>query len=174
MPLFIALPTPTYLGNDAAESGAGGATGAMTAATVYLLAISNPVGCVVSGMRTHVGASPTGYTDMGIYTFDGNTLLVHTGAVLNVASTTMTNNFSSNYYLGPGNYFLAFTASAADTYSKVPVMSVPGAISNFRIATNAATGSAGTIALPATLGTILAPASGGSPLFGGVVVGGLP
>ncbi len=160
---------PTYLGSDSAEVGAGGTTGAFTANTVYLLAINLYSPCIVSGMRTHVGSTATGSTDMGIYDTNGN-LLVHTGAVTNSASTTQTNNFSSNYALSPGTYFLAFCASnSTDTFSKIGAMSVPGAISNYRVATN--TGTAGV--LPSTLGTILAP-SGAAPLFGGVVVGGLP
>jgi hypothetical protein len=160
---------PTYLGSDTAEVGAGGTTGGMTANAVYLLAVTVTAACIVSGMRVHIGSTATGTTDMGIYDFNGN-LLVHTGAVANTVATTMTNNFSAIYVLGPGNYYLACCPSnATDTYSKVPTIAVPGSISNFRLATNA--GSSGV--LPSTLGTILAP-SGASPVFGGVVAGGLP
>ncbi len=171
MPLFppFSIPIPPYLGSDAAESSAGGTTNTVTANQVYLIAEQIIGGCVVTGMRTHVGSTATGNTDMGIYDANGN-LLAHTGKVANVASTTQTNNFSSPLYLGPGNYFLAFANdNGTDTYSRAGTIGVPGAMSNFRIATNNATAGV----LPATLGAILAP-SGAYPVFSGVTQGGLP
>lgn len=166
----VGTPPPWYLGSDAAELSAGGTTGVMTANQVYLIAVSTPVQCAVTGMRTHVGSTATGTTDMGVYDSNGN-LLAHTGAVSNSASTTMTNSLSSSYTLAPGNYFLAFCPSnSTDTYSKIGALNTPGAISAFRVATN--TGTAGV--LPNTLSTILAPTSGGAPVFSGVVSGGLP
>lgn len=171
MPLFPAPSiVPPYLGTDAAELSAGGTTGVMTANQVYLIAVTIHEACSVSGMRAHVGSTATGSCDMGIYDANGN-LLVHTGAVVNAASTTMTNAFSANYALSKGVYFLAFCPSnSTDTYSKIGALSTPGAMSGLRVATNA--GTAGV--LPSTLGAILAPTSGGAPVFSGVTVGGLP
>lgn len=171
MPLYPAQSiAPPYLGTDAAELAAGGTTGAMTANQVYLIALSLHSACVVSAMRTHIGSTATGTTDMGIYDANGN-LLTHTGAVANVASTTQTNPFGSAYALPKGTYFLAFCPSnGTDTFSKIGALNTPGAMSGVRVATNA--GTAGV--LPATLGAILAPTSGGSPVFSGVVSGGLP
>jgi hypothetical protein len=160
----------TYLGSDAAEASAGGTTNTLTANQVYLIAVKVNGQTTVTGMRVHVGSTATGHTDMGIYDSNGNRL-DHTGAVTNTASTTMTNALSNgNLILSPGIYYLAFTNdNGTDTYSRATTLAVPGAMSNFRVATNNASSGV----LPTTLGAILAP-TGAYPVFSAVTSGGLP
>jgi hypothetical protein len=158
------------LGSDALEMGAGGTTGVAVANTVYVIAVTVRGTTTISNMRTHVGSTATGHTDMGLYDVNGNQL-AHTGAVVNVASTPNTNALiGGNYTLSPGNYYLAMCCdNSTDTYSRMNTLGVPGALSTTRFATN--TGTAGV--LPATLGTILAP-NGPIPVFCAVAVNGLP
>lgn len=158
------------LGSDALEMGAGGTTGAVTANQVYLVAVEVRGMTTIANMRTHVGTTATGHTDMGIYDANGN-LLVHTGAVTNVASTANTNPLiGGNYTLAIGNYYIAFACdNSTDTYSRMGTLNVPGALSTVRFATNTATSGV----LPSTLGTILAPTSA-IPVWCAIAVNGLP
>jgi len=170
MPLFTNPPQEWILGSDALETGAGGATGVAAANQVYLVAVTVRGTTTISAMRTHVGSTATGHTDMGIYDVNGN-LLTHTGAVLNVASAANTNALSGgNYTLSPGNYYIAMCCdNSTDTYSRMNTLGVPGALGNIRFATNTATAGV----LPATLGTILPP-GGAVPVWCALVVNGLP
>jgi hypothetical protein len=162
-------PQPVILQSLGLEAAVATGSGVLTANIVYLIAVTLTAGVSVSGMRWRVTATATGTTDLGLYDASGN-LLVHTGAITNVASTTMTSNFSSNYALSPGNYYLALCPSnSTDTYGTTASLSTPGAVSDLRQATNAGTSGV----LPSTTGVIAAPTTR-FPLFCGVVVGGLP
>ncbi len=170
MPLFTSPPQEWMLGSDALETGAGGTTGAAVANQVYLIAVVVRGTTTITNMRTHVGSTATGHTDMGIYDINGN-LLAHTGAVANVASSANTNPLSGgNYLLTPGNYYIAMCCdNSTDTYSRQNSLVVPGALSNIRQATNAATAGV----LPSALGAILAP-NGPIPVWCALVLNGLP
>lgn len=158
---------PLIIGSD--TMAAVSVSGVMNAANeVDLFEFELSAQVTISGMRIRVTATATGTTDLGIYDVNGN-LLTHTGAVANVASTTMTNNFAAAITLGPGVYYLAFCPSNnTDTYQRLAALTNVSTTSHYRRATT--TGTAGV--LPATTGAILAAVN--APMLSAVVVGGLP
>lgn len=161
---------PQIIGTE--ELAGSAAAGVMTsgANVVVLYEFELTAQVTISGMRLHMGSTATGTTDMGIYNSDGSVKLASTGAVVNSASVTMSNNFSGgNLTLGPGVYLLAFCPSNnTDTYQRVGINPVT-LMTRVRQATNA--GSAGV--LPSTTGALIAVANV-APVFSAIIVGGLP
>jgi len=135
--------------------------------TVYLFAFELFANISISGVRIRVGSTATGTTDLGIYDVNGNKL-VSTGAVSNSSNTTMTNNFSSNYALAPGKYFLAMCVSNnTDTLQRLSGVANMAPATRFRLANN--NGSSGV--LPSTTGGTTSTTI--CPMMAGIVVGGL-
>lgn len=133
-------PPPELIIADEAVSVSGVATASLSANVVYLYAFVLRAPTIFSGAKWRMGATTTGTTDIGIYSFAGS-LLIHTGAVTNVASTNMSANFSGNatIYLPPGQYFMALCPSnGTDTYNSIGI-SNPAIQSNMRQGTTAGT-----------------------------------
>ncbi len=149
MPLFLApYPPPLIVANEIIAL-TGVATTAVTGNQVYLYAFEVYSPTTFSGAKWRVGATSTGTTDIGIYSFDGNTLFAHTGAITNVASTNMSNAFTGgNVTLPAGQYFMAVTVSnSTDTLVTLPASNA-GIMSRVRQSTNNATAGV----LPSTTG----------------------
>lgn len=114
MPLFNPLIAPYVLMMPGAESAQ--TTAATTAGAAFFSAVIVQAPITITNMRT---GTPTGNCDMGIYDSTGtngapNNLLGHTGAI---AATTglFTKALTSNLTLAPGQYWLAFLDTAADS-----------------------------------------------------------
>lgn len=169
MPNQIIQPMPpaqAIIGSEAVALSA--ASGVLVANVVYLYAFEVASPTTISGIRTRVTATATGTSDVGIYNAAGN-LLVHTGAVANIANTNQTFNFASNYTLSPGLYYLALTPSnSTDTYNRVTTATNIEPFARIRAAVNAATAGV----LPNATGGTAANAN--TPTLSAVVVGGLP
>lgn len=164
MPLSIALPSPAIVCSDGVAYS--GSSGTIIANNVYLLSFELYTTATALSVAVRVGTTATGTTDGGIYDSSGN-LLGHSGAITNVASTTMKNALTSALTLSPGQYFAGVTASnSTDTYIRISSTS-GAACARERQATN--TGTAGV--LPATTGTLLPGAT--YPAIAVFFVGGL-
>lgn len=118
MPLFPApLPAPFMLSSDCALSGGSG--NPVTAGAAYFVGYTLLTQVTISQMRTWFSGSPTGNIDMGIYDATGannapNNLLGHTGANA-AAGGIFTKSLTANLALSPGQYWLAFLDTVADT-----------------------------------------------------------
>jgi hypothetical protein len=119
MPLFSYPTAPYVLGSDGAII-SGTSTGiAVTAGSAYLAYVTLSAPITVTQMRCGFSGSPTGNVDMGVYDASGansapNNLLGHTGA--NVAATGLfTKSLTANLTLAPGQYWIAFMDTVADS-----------------------------------------------------------
>jgi hypothetical protein len=124
---------------DEAIAIAGLATTVYNTNAVYLYAFELYTTTIFTGGKWRCGATTTGTSDIGIYTFAG-VLLADTGAVTNVASTNMSANFAPGQVsLPPGQYFAAFSVSnSTDTIVGV-TLGNPAIMTRCRQATNTAT-----------------------------------
>lgn len=92
---------------------------AITAGRAFFTAVVLYAPVTISQMRVFLSGAPTGNIDMGIYDATGaggvpNNLLGHTG--VNVATTgVFTKALTANLPLAPGQYWLAFLDTVADT-----------------------------------------------------------
>lgn len=92
---------------------------ATTAGRAFFTAVVLYAPVTVTQMRVIFSGSPTGSVDMGIYDATGtngvpNNLLGHTGA--NTAATgVFTKSLTANLSLSPGQYWLAFLDTVADS-----------------------------------------------------------
>lgn len=148
---------------------AGGASGVLTANTVYVLAVQIQSGLILAipAMTWKTTATTTGTTDAGIYDANGNQLS-HTGAIANVATSNMRSNLLIAQKLPSGKYYLAMTPSnSTDTYTRVTNFGTVNAIAACYTAANA--GTAGV--LPATLGALTVTAI--MPVIGAAITGGI-
>ena len=150
MPLFNPTIGPLIVA-DEASSLAANAAATYTANGVYLYAFELQAATTFSGGKWRCGATTTGTTDVGIYSFAGNLQGTDTGAVTNVASTNISANFTGgNITLPPGQYFAALCVSnGTDTIAgKQGGISTTEVASRQRFATNSATSGV----LPSTTG----------------------
>jgi len=119
MPLYKYPPAPLIINTPGIENSSNFAAVVAGSAYFQLIKLDAPV--TVTNMRCYFNGSPTGNIDLGIYDSSGtnggpNNLLGHTG--INVAATSMfTKALSANLALAPGNYWLAFLDTVADSVS---------------------------------------------------------
>lgn len=105
----------------------------------------------VTQMRCSLTGSPTGNIDMGIYDATGangapNNRLGSTGA--NAAATgTFTKNLTANLVLPPGQYWLAFVDTVADT------VNLRGGVTNLGVLLR--TSATNLTVLPSTAGAVI-------------------
>lgn len=119
MPLFFYPPTPLILETPGIESASNFA--AVTAGSAYFSLIQVLAPCTVTNMRCYFNGTPTGNVDMGVYDAKGTNgapqnLLGNTGAQAS-ATGLFTKALSANLLLSPGNYWLAFVDTVADSVS---------------------------------------------------------
>ncbi len=154
MPLFYPpAPTPQFIGTEPVGL-AGALTILLTANQVYLYLYEvPPTGMTILGTKWRMGATTTGHTSMGIYTYAGAIVSgSDTGAQLNVANTNQSFTYGSAITLPPGSYYIALACdNATDTYEGITAPTGGSQLSRHRAATNALAAGA----LPATTGTIL-------------------
>src|SRR5260221_10213561 len=104
------------------------ATSATTAGAAFFVGVELYAPITIAQMRTVFSGAPTGNVDMGIYDATGanggpGNLLGHTGAI--VATTgVFTKALTANLLLSPGQYWLAFLDTVADS---VAVKTMQGA-----------------------------------------------
>lgn len=154
---------------DEAIAATAAVTTTYTANNVYLYAFEVEVPTAISGGKWRTGATATGTSDIGIYTFAG-ALLAHTGATANAANTSQSPNFSGgNITLAPGQYFIGYCVSnSTDTIAGKGGLANSAGDNRWRQATNAATAGV----LPNSTGGYTSnPAN--FPALALVVVGGL-
>jgi hypothetical protein len=176
MPLFPPpFPQPLIIADEAISATAA-ITATFTNANVFLYAFEVLVATTFSGARWHTGATATGATDIGIYSFAGNLLASLSGGgagvgVANVANSTQTPSFNGgNITLQPGQYFMALCESVStDTITGKAGIVNSGAANRWRLAVNAPNAS---FSLPATTGGYTDSPSN-VPAFALIVVGGL-
>lgn len=153
MPLFYPQVTPQFIGTEATGL-AGALTILLTANTVYLYLFEvPPTGITIIGVKWRMGATATGTSNIGIYTYAGALVAgSDTGAQTNNANNSMSFTYGSAITLSSGSYFLALAPSnSTDTYEGITAPTGGSILSRYRAATNALSGGA----LPATTGTIL-------------------
>ncbi len=154
MPLFYPpAPTPQFIGTEPVGL-AGALTILLTANQVYLYLYEvPPTGTTITGVKWRMGATTTGHTNMGIYTYAGSLVSgSDSGAQLNVANTNQTFTFGAAITLAPGSYWIALACdNATDTYEGITAPTGGSQLSRYRAATNVLAAGA----LPATTGTIL-------------------
>ena len=141
-----------------------GATFVSVADQVDVFQFVLPFRVVVGNIVTEItGAGGAGKKySVGLYSADGNTLLVHTGALAADATGILKTAISPTVTLEPGVYFFAQTTDdGATTATRINVDAFAFDLlnegSSTRFGNAANTSSAGV--LPATLGTITPPAS---------------
>ncbi len=98
------------------------AAAALTTNRIYFCSVTLLASVTVTQMRCQFTGAPTGNCDMGIYDATGtngapNNLLGHTGAI---AATTglFTKSLTANLPLSPGQYWLAWLDTVADTVGR--------------------------------------------------------
>jgi hypothetical protein len=110
-----------------------------------------------------VSATNCDYGAVGVYTLDGNTKLIDSGAVAYSTNDQYNNIDITDVYLEAGEYWLAYTATDTGTSCAVLCAADPGrtTVPNFEVLMNTQTVFIGTAAnpsssgaLPSTLGTI--------------------
>jgi hypothetical protein len=84
----------------------------------YLYAFELQAPLFIASIRWDMGATVTGKTNAGIYTFAGNLVSgSDTGQIVNVASSTNTVTYSTAVYLPIGQYYIAVACTnSTDTY----------------------------------------------------------
>ena len=148
MPLFSYPPAPLMLSTPGVESATAVTAVVAGAAYASLVQVLAPV--TITQMRTSFSGTPTGNVDLGIYDATGangypGNLLAHTGA--NAAATgTFTKNLTANITLTPGNYWLAFVDTVADSVAQSRSVNASG------IAALTRTTSTSLTVLPASFG----------------------
>src|SRR5260221_7439985 len=117
MPLHTYPIAPVIISDEPASMVAI-TTGVLVAFTVYLYAFELQSPVVVLGVKWGTGATHTGNTNMGIYTFAGNLVAgSDTGAQVNGASVDNSFTYGSAIALSPGQYLMALAPSnSTDTY----------------------------------------------------------
>lgn len=145
-------PAPQFIGTEAVGV-AGALTILLTANQVYLYLFEVPVPMTILGVKWRMGATTTGHTNMGIYTYAGNLVSgSDTGAQLNVANNSQSFTYASAIKLPIGSYYIALACdNATDTYEGITAPTGGSIISRHRAATNVLAAGA----LPATTGAIL-------------------
>src|SRR5260221_12760530 len=101
MPLFYPpAPTPQFVGTEPVGV-AGALTILLTANQVYLYLFEvPPTGMTILGTKWRMGATTTGHTSMGIYTYAGNLVAgSDTGAQLNVANNSQSFTYGTAGFL---------------------------------------------------------------------------
>ncbi len=144
MPLFYPpVPTPQFVGTEPVGV-AGALTILLTANQVYLYLFEvPPTGMTILGTKWRMGATTTGHTSMGIYTYAGN---------LVAGSNSQSFTYGTAVFLPAGSYYIALACdNATDTYEGITAPSGGTQLSRHRAATNALAAGA----LPATTGAIL-------------------
>src|SRR5258707_8563363 len=143
---------PQFIGTEPVGL-AGALTILLTANQVYLYLFELSAQEIIAGVKWRMGATTTGHTNMGIYTYAGNLVAgSDTGAQLNVANTNQSFTYATAVTLGQGSYYIALACdNATDTYEGITAPTGGSQISRHRAATNALAAGA----LPATTGTIL-------------------
>lgn len=108
---------------------------------LYAFKIDTPVS--VTAIRWDMGATATGKTNAGIYTFAGALVAgSDSGQVVNSASATNTFSYGTPVYLPPGQYFMAIACTNnTDTYAG-KILTNAYSTSNHRRATNSVSGTA--------------------------------
>lgn len=84
----------------------------LTAGAAYLSACELYASITVTQMRCQLSGTVSGNVDMGIYDANLN-LLGHTGAIAAVTGI-FTQNLTSNLFLSPGQYWIAWVDTVAD------------------------------------------------------------
>ena len=143
---------PQFIGTEPVGL-AGALTILLTANQVYLYLFELSAQEIITGAKWRMGATTTGHTNMGIYTYAGNLVSgSDTGAQLNVANNSMAFTYATAITLGQGSYYIALACdNATDTFEGITAPTGGSQISRHRAATNALAAGA----LPATTGTIL-------------------
>jgi len=109
-------PVPQALAPDESDISAG-SFAALTAGIIYLAPVTIYTPVTITGMRCAFSGAPTGQVDMGIYDSAMANLLGHTGAIA-AATGLFSQNLLANLPLNPGQYWLAWLDTVADTVYK--------------------------------------------------------
>src|SRR5258707_4218654 len=112
---------PQFIGTEAVGV-AGALTILLTANQVYLYLFEvPPTGMTILGTKWRMGATTTGHTSMGIYTYAGNLVSgSDTGAQLNVANNSQSFTYGTAVFLPVGSYYIApGSDNATDTYHRI-------------------------------------------------------
>lgn len=116
-----------------------------------------PMRLTVASIHFHIStAFAGGLCSVGVYSDDGTTLLIDSGAKSTTATGVVSTTLAATVTLGPGWYWVAYTCdNATSAISGTPASANPSAV------LNAGTGQVGAAAnasaagvLPATLGTV--------------------
>lgn len=145
-------PKAQFIGTEATGL-AGVLTITLTANTVYLYLFEVLAPVTITGVKWRMGATTTGHTNIGVYTYAGNLVSgTDSGAQLNTANNSLSFTYASAVTLPVGSYFLALaTDTATDTYEGITAPTGGSIISRHRAATNVLAAGA----LPATTGAIV-------------------
>src|SRR5260221_9950059 len=109
MPLFYPpVPTPQFIGTDSIGL-AGALTILLTANQVYLYLFEvPPTGMTILGTKWRMGATTTGHTSMGIYTYAGSLVSgSDTGAQLNVANNSQSFTYGTAVFFPARSYYIS-------------------------------------------------------------------
>ncbi len=176
MSYITAAPTQEGIICDESISATGAVTAVFVNTNVFLYFFKLDVPTTLSGGKWHTGATATGATDIGIYTFAGNLQASISGGgagvgTNNAANTSQSSAFSGgNITLAPGQYFMALCESVStDTITGKAGIVNSGGSNRWRLAVN---GPNASFSLPATTGGYTDSPSN-VPAFSLTVVGGL-
>ena len=153
MPLFYPPLTQPMIITSEAAAAAGGVTSTITINVPFLYAFEvSGQGLLIHSARWRIGATATGHTHMAIYTAAGNLVAgSDTGSIVNTANTTFTQNYGSDIFLPPGQYWLALASdNGTDTYGGISGLLARIGATRHRQGTNLLAAGA----MPSTLGAI--------------------
>src|SRR5260221_2356097 len=126
MPLFYPpAPTPQFVGTEPVGV-AGALTILLTANQVYLYLFEvPPTGMTILGTKWRMGATTTGHTSMGIYTYAGNLVAgSDTGAQLNVANNSQSFTYGTAVFFPASSHYISLGCGhATDTYESITASS---------------------------------------------------
>jgi len=134
---------------------AGVITATITANAVYLYGFELAANVSIASVRWRMGATTTGHTNMGIYTYAGNLVSgSDTGSQVNTLSALNSFSYATPIPLSPGQYFLALACdNSTDTYLALSgATTFSESMTRHRVAANSLAAGA----LPLTTGAISA------------------
>lgn len=155
--------SPQCLGRElAAAQSAGAASATFTANLLVCLPLLTAEALVVSQFFWHNGSAVDGNTDVGIYTLDGATKLVSTGATLNAGTSQIQTVNVADFILSPNTRYWLVLGCDSSTQTFRRWATVTTGLDLFGVKQQAAGWSSG---LPTGL-TLGIPSVAHTPVFG--------
>lgn len=129
---------------------------AVTANTVYVYKILIPVAVTIAKITFRATGVASSHASAGIYSADGNTLILDGGAQDTAATAYKVSTFGSPVTLPAGFYFLAVTTdtSTASLFGVVMTATMVNTLNNAQVQVGTATNASAAGVLPATLGAL--------------------